>query len=91
VKLSQVHSMKEYRKSGGITPRILKYGSKWKWSTSHPGCYSPRIDPRYLLNMRLDEPQCLSGWFWIKEKSVASNGIRTPDRPGRSIDNVPTH
>jgi hypothetical protein len=41
--------------------------------------------------MRLDEPQCLSGCFWIKEKSVAPNGIRNPDRPVRSLDTILTH
>jgi hypothetical protein len=34
-----------------------------KWSTSHPGWFTPRKEPQYPLNMKLGGPQSWSGHY----------------------------
>jgi hypothetical protein len=37
--------MKAYWGSGGIAPRILDLGTRWKWSVSLPAALQPRKEP----------------------------------------------
>lgn len=63
---------------------ILNLGSGWcGWLTLPPGFFTPGKDVRYLLNSRLDRPQCRSERLrrWV---SLTATGIRTPNRPSRT-------
>jgi hypothetical protein len=41
--LTKHHAMKTYYRSGGIAPRILDLGSRWRWVVSFtPGRFTPR-------------------------------------------------
>jgi hypothetical protein len=41
--LTKHHAMKAYWGSGGITPRILDHGTRWRWVVSlRPGRFTPR-------------------------------------------------
>jgi len=60
-----------------------------KRSMSHPGRFNPRKEPPYLLNRTLGEPQSRSGRLRKEKKYLAFTGIRTLDRPGRSVDTLP--
>jgi hypothetical protein len=68
-----------YRGSGGIVPRILDLGTRWRWVVS----YTPR--PLY--------PQGKNTWYlvpepvwarWWREQFPIPTGTRTPDHPARS-------
>ena len=39
-----------------------------EWSSSRPGRFTARKEPRYTLNCRLGGPQRGSGRFWSREK-----------------------
>ena len=59
---------------GSITPLILNLITGWRWAANFsPQPLSPKkrtpVGPRTGLK------------FWMTEKSLASNGIQTPDRP----------
>jgi hypothetical protein len=40
--LTKQHAMKTYWGSGGIAARILELGTRWRWSASLPGRFTPR-------------------------------------------------
>ena len=56
---------------------------------SHPGRFTLGKEPPYLLNWRLGEPQSRSGRVRKEKKYLAWTGIRTLDRPSRSVDALP--
>jgi hypothetical protein len=67
--------MKTYWGSGGIAPRILDFGTRWRWVisvTSRP-LYPHVKSPWYPLDRRLGEPQSRSG----REKFQVPAGNRT--------------
>jgi hypothetical protein len=51
------HDMKAYRDSRGTAPVILNLNARCEWSTSHPGLFIPREEPRWPLNRRQRQPQ----------------------------------
>jgi hypothetical protein len=79
-----VHAKKAYR-GVGVTFRSFLTSSLAgsEWLTSRPDRFTPRKQPRSPFNRRLGGSQSWSGCFG--EKSFASTGIRTPDRPARSL------
>jgi hypothetical protein len=52
--LTEHHAMKAYYGSGGISPRILDFGTRWEWSASRPGRFTPRE--------RASSTNCIGGW-----------------------------
>jgi hypothetical protein len=72
------------RRRRGITPPILKFGTRRTGVNFMPRpIHSPRKEPRYPLNREVGGPQNRSGWFMGTEKYVVSTGIRTPGCPTR--------
>jgi hypothetical protein len=57
------HTMKTYWGNGGITPRILNLGTRWRWVVSFTlrPLYPRSKSLRYPLDGRLDGPQSRSG------------------------------
>jgi hypothetical protein len=75
---------------GGIEMQLHSFlpsaldGSKW-W-TSRPGRFTHGEEPRFRLSRRLDVWALQPVWtIWRREKSIAPAGMRTPDRPARSM------
>jgi hypothetical protein len=72
--------------SGGIAPRILDFGTRWRCVVS----FTPRpIYPqgnslRYPLDRRLDGPQSRSGRGGEEKNSHPLPGLETPDHSDRS-------
>lgn len=59
--------MTAYLGSGGITPPILKHGTKWREVVNFtPRPFIPGGESRYPLNMRLGGPQRRSGRFEVR-------------------------
>jgi hypothetical protein len=56
--------MKAYWRSGGIAPRILDLGTRFRWVVSFTpqSLYSPRKERRYPLDTSLGGTQSRSGW-----------------------------
>jgi hypothetical protein len=77
--------MKAYWRSGGIAPRILDLGSRWRWVVSFTPrpLYSQGKSSRYPLDRKLNGPQSWSGKV-VKRQSTTSFGTRTPGHPARS-------
>jgi hypothetical protein len=74
--------------SGGIAPRILDLGTRWRWVaslTSRP-LYPQGKSPWYPLDKRLGGPQSRSGCDGEEKNSQPPPGIEpyNPDRPTRS-------
>jgi hypothetical protein len=61
--LTKHHAMKTYWGSGGVAPRILNLGARWRWVVSFMThtLYVRRNNPRYPLDRRLCGPQSRSG------------------------------
>jgi hypothetical protein len=79
---------KAYRGSRGETPLILNFCTILRRVVNF--MFWPRYpgkEPRYPVNGRLGGPRST---FWRKEKYLAPNGIRTPDRPAGSLVATPT-
>jgi hypothetical protein len=53
--------MKTYWGSGGIAPRILGIATKWEWSASRPGRFTPRE--------RAPGSHWIGGWVGPKSRS----------------------
>jgi hypothetical protein len=80
--------MKVYWWSGGIAPRILDLGTRWRWVvsfTSRP-LYHKGKNPWYPLDRRLGGPQSRSGRGGEEKNSQPLAGIKpyNPDSPARS-------
>jgi hypothetical protein len=70
---------------------ILKVGSRWRWVVN----FTPW--PLYPGEITLLPTEWEAEWapeavlmFWRSKKSLAPTGIKTPDRPGRSLVVTPT-
>jgi hypothetical protein len=66
--------------SGGITPRILDLGTRWRWLVSfrpRPP-YPQRKSPYYPLNRRLGGPQSRSGHSGKEKNSQPLPGLEPP-------------
>jgi hypothetical protein len=59
VLLTEHHAMKTYWRSGGIAPRILDLGTRWRWVVSFTPwpIYPQGKKPWYPLDRRLGGPQ----------------------------------
>jgi len=69
--------------SGGIAPRILNLGARWRWvvSFTHRPLYPRGKNPRYPLDRTLGGPQSRSGRGGSRRESKPNR----PDRPAHSI------
>jgi hypothetical protein len=80
--------MKTYCGSGGIGPRILNLGTRWKWVVSFTPrpLYPQRKSPWYLLDRRLGGSQSRCGRGGEEKNSQPPPGIepQNPDRPAHS-------
>jgi hypothetical protein len=56
--------------SRGIAPLILNFGTRWIYSTSHPGCLTSGKLPRYCMSRSLGRLQSWSGHLG-EEKSLS--------------------
>jgi len=72
-----LHAMKAGRRSIGIAPHILNLGTRWEWSTSCPGCYTPGE----IILVPIEKE---SGWvpelawmFWEEKNLLLHPGIKT--------------
>jgi hypothetical protein len=61
--LTKHHAMKTYWGNGGIAPRILDLGTRWRWVVSFAPrpLYPQGMSPWYPLGKRLGGPQSCSG------------------------------
>jgi hypothetical protein len=75
--LTKYHAMKTYWGSGGIAPRILDLGTRWRWMVSFTPrpLYPQGKNPWYTLNRRLGEPQNRSWYGGEKKNSQPPPGI----------------
>jgi hypothetical protein len=71
---------------GGIAPRILDLGTKWRWVfTFMPRpLYSQGKSPWYPLERRLDGPQSRSGHGGEEKNYQPLPGLEPSDHPARS-------
>jgi hypothetical protein len=86
--LTEHHAMKAYWESGGIAPRILNLGTRWRWVvsfTTRP-FYLQGKSPWYPLDRGLGGPQSRSGGGGEEKNSQPPPGIDlcNTDRPTRS-------
>jgi hypothetical protein len=75
--------------SGGIAPRILDLGTRWRWVVNFtPSRFTPqgKNPPQYPSDRRLGGPQSWSGRGGEEKNSQPPPGIElpNPDRPARS-------
>jgi hypothetical protein len=72
--------MKAYWGSGGIAPRILYLGTRWRWMVSFTPrpLYSQGNNPCYLLNRSLGGPQSRSGRDDGENNSQPLPGLEPP-------------
>jgi hypothetical protein len=72
--------MKAYWESGGIAPRILDLGSRWRWVVSFTArpLYFQAKSPWYALDRRLDGPESRSGRGGEGKKSQPLPGFEPP-------------
>jgi len=56
-----------------------------EWLASRPGRFTPDKERRYPLNRRLGGPQSRFRGFVKRYKFLVPTGIRTPNRPARSL------
>jgi hypothetical protein len=72
--------MKAYRESGGIAPRILDLGTRWRWVVSFTPqpLYPQGRSPWYPLDTRLGGPQSRSGRGGEEKNSQPVPGLETP-------------
>lgn len=76
--ISKAQLWRWHRGSRGSDPLILTLAlDGGELFTSHPGCFTPRNEPRYSWRKRLCRPQYWSGRFVPTEN-------RTTDRPAHS-------
>jgi hypothetical protein len=85
------HALKTYWGSGGIAPRILDLGIRWKWVVSFtPRPLYPRSkSPRHPLDLRLGGPPSRSGRGG-EEKIPCSCRESNPSRLVRSLVTILT-
>jgi hypothetical protein len=69
--------------SGGIAPRILDIGTRWRWVVSFTlrPLYPQEKIPWYSLDRSLDGPQSRSEHGGEEKEFPAPAGTRTPDHP----------
>ena len=86
------HAVKAYRGTRGVAPVILNLGARWKWVFSIAPL--PLYPREKIRPVPIEEE---AGWspapvwsVWRTEKSLIHAGIRTPDRPERSLVAIPT-
>jgi hypothetical protein len=86
--LTKHHAMKTYWGSGGIAPRILDLGTRWRQMVSFTPrpLYPQGKSPSYPLDRRLGGPQGRSGRGGEEKNSQPPPGIepQNPDHPIRS-------
>jgi hypothetical protein len=75
--LTKHHAMKTYWGSGGIVPRILDLGTRWRWVVSFTTLllYLQGKSPWYALDRRLGGPQSRSGRGGEEKNSQPAPGI----------------
>jgi hypothetical protein len=78
--LTKHHAMKAYWGSGGITPRILDLGTRWRRVVSFMPLplYLQGKSPWYPLERRLDGPQNRSGRGVEEKNSQPLPGLEPP-------------
>jgi hypothetical protein len=86
--LTKHHAMKTYWGSGGISPRILEFGTRWKWVVSFTpwSLYPQGKSPCFPLDSSVGGPQSCSGCGDEEKNSQPPPGIEpwNPNRPARS-------
>ena len=83
------HITNEYWGTGGITPHILKLGARKNLRGHHhtPAALSPGKRTQGLTEWGAGwAPESVFTYGRREKKYFASVGIRTPHRPGRSLD-----
>jgi hypothetical protein len=75
--LTKHHAMKTYWGSGGIAPRSLDLGTRWRWviSFTPQPLYPQGKSPWYPLDRRLGGPQSRSGQGGKEKNSQPPPGI----------------
>lgn len=73
--VAPVHATKAYRGSRGIAPLLTSALCGGEWSATCPGHFTPRKEPWYLLNRRLDGSQRCSGLFWRTQNLLPLPGL----------------
>jgi hypothetical protein len=78
--------MKTYWGSGGIVPRIVDLGTRWRWVVSFTlrPLYPHGKSPWYPLDRRLGGSQSRSGRSGKEGNSKPLPGLEPPDHPPRS-------
>jgi hypothetical protein len=75
---SEHHAMEEYWGSGDISPRILDFGTRWRWvvTLAPRPLYLQGKSPWYSLDRRLCGPQRRSGLGGEEKNSHALPGFK---------------
>jgi hypothetical protein len=71
VLLTEHHAIKAYWGNGGISPRILDLGTRWRWvvSFTQRPLYTQGKSPWYPLDRRMGGPQSRSGRRGVEKNS----------------------
>jgi len=77
--------MKAYKRSRGVNPPILNFGTRWKLAVNFRHDHlTPGKETRCLLHGRPSGHQSRCVRSWGREKSLVLTRIRTPKLPARS-------
>jgi hypothetical protein len=78
--------MEAYWACGGMAPRILYFGTRWRWMVSFrpQPLYPQGKGPWYPLDRRLDGPPEPVWTRWWRETFPAPAGTRNTDHPAPS-------
>ena len=74
--------------SRGIALLFLDHGTRRRWgvSVTPQSLFTPRERPGTIVQ----EAGCAPGPVWTGAENLAPTGIRSPDRPARSLVAIPT-
>jgi hypothetical protein len=79
-----VHATKAYRRCRTRAPLILKFGTRWRWSSSSPCRFTPRKELWYSPKEWLGGPQSRSGRCEEQENFLPLPGFEPRNRPAHS-------
>jgi len=88
--MSHAHTIKTCRGNKGAVPFVFTVPDAGEWLNSRSGSFNLGMETHYSLYRRLGALE--SVWiFLVRQKSLRLTGIRTADRPARSLVSVPIY
>jgi hypothetical protein len=83
VKFFPVHYVKKYEGSRDTAELIINLDTRRRCLNSHPGCFTPQKEPRWLLNRRLGWSRSWSGRF-----GDCKNNLHVPTFEPRTLQHI---